>query len=460
MNKYKEYVAKHRALILSAYAHIWKNPESGYREWKTHAYLEEEFAKLGYLLTLAGDIPGFTAEVDTGRPGPTVAVFGEMDSLIVKTHPEADPQTGAVHACGHCCQAAALLGLAAALKEPGALDGLCGKILLVAVPAEELIEIEFRSQLQKAGVIRYMGGKVEFMYRGLLDDVDLAFMIHTGSNGSSAGSIGGGSNGLIAKTICYKGLSAHAGGSPFKGINALYAANLGLNAINALRETFQDADHIRVHPIITAGGDAVNAIPDTVRLESYVRGAKMDAVAEVNSRVNRALAASAAAIGANVHIRDVHGYWPRRYDTNLMLAMKAAMEQVLDKVKYDPDNWAGGSSDIGDVGAIIPTVHPSIGGAAGRAHSEEYRIVDPETACVQSAQVQLICLAMLLSENAALAKKTLAEFKPTFRSREAYFAYVDKLELDMDAVTYEDNRIILHYGPERTVAEENEEVNL
>ena len=142
MKNYAQYVEKHRQLILDAEDYLWKNPETGYREWKTHAYLEEAYAKLGYELTLAGDIPGFTAEVDTGIPGPTVAVFGELDSMLCQTHPEADPATGAVHACGHCAQSAALLGIAAALKEPGVLDGLCGKIRLVAVPAEELIEVE------------------------------------------------------------------------------------------------------------------------------------------------------------------------------------------------------------------------------------------------------------------------------------------------------------------------------
>lgn len=448
MQKYKGYVAGHRELILAAFDHIWKNPEPGYREWKTHAYLEEEFAKLGYELTLAGDIPGFTAEVDTGKPGPTVAVFGEMDSLIVKTHPEADPQTGAVHSCGHCCQAAALLGLAAALKEPGALEGMCGKILLVAVPAEELIELEFRAELRDKGIIRYFGGKPEFMYRGLLDGVDLAFMIHTGTTGTSTGGISGGSNGMLAKTVCYQGVSAHAGGSPYKGVNALYAANLGLNAINALRETFRDSHHIRVHPIITAGGDAVNAIPDKVKLETYIRGAEMDEIVKVNAKVNRAIAASAAAMGAKVHIQDIPGYWPRIYDQNLMLTMKEAMELVLDTVNYNPGNWSGGCSDIGDVGSLMPTVHPSIGGAAGRAHGDDYYITDPETACVQSAQVQLVCLALLLRDNAARAKKAIAEYKPVFTSMAEYFAYVDKLELDIDAVHYENNKAILTYGEE------------
>ena len=136
MSQYAEHAKKYRQLMLDALDYIWKNPETGYREWKTHDYLETEFAKLGYELTLAGDIPGFTTLIDTGREGPTVAVFGEMDSIICPSHPDADKATGAVHSCGHCAQAAALLGLAAMLKEPGALDGLCGKIVVVAVPAE------------------------------------------------------------------------------------------------------------------------------------------------------------------------------------------------------------------------------------------------------------------------------------------------------------------------------------
>ena len=130
-------VDKHRALILEAHDYIWKNPETGYKEVKTSAYLEKKYEELGYTLTKAGDIPGFYCDVDTGRPGPTVLVLGEMDSLICPTHSEADPETGAVHCCGHAAQSAALLGIAAALKEEGALDGLCGKIRLCAVPAEE-----------------------------------------------------------------------------------------------------------------------------------------------------------------------------------------------------------------------------------------------------------------------------------------------------------------------------------
>lgn len=447
MERYKAFVEKHRQLILDALDYIWKNPETGYKEWKTHAYLEEAFAKLGYELTLAGDIPGFTAEVDTGRPGPTIAVFGEMDSLICKAHPESDPETGAVHACGHCCQVAALLGLAAALKEPGALDGLSGKIRLIAVPAEELIEVEYREELRKKGTIRYFGGKPEFMSRGLLDGVDMAMMIHTGSGAPGTGSIDGGSNGCVAKSVCFQGVSAHAGGAPHNGVNALYAANLSLNAINALRETFEDNAHIRVHPIITFGGDAVNAIPDTVKVESYVRGANMDQIVAVSRKVNRATAAAAAAMGAKVHLRDVPGYWPRQYPEDACLLMKQAMEEVLDEVRYNRGKWGTGCSDMGDVGAVMPILHPQIGGASGNSHGSEYRIADPESACVKSAQVQLVFLAMALGNNAERAKQIIANYKPAFASMQAYFDFMDKLSLDCDAVSYDgDNRAVLTYG--------------
>ncbi len=446
MQKYIQYVEKHRQIILDAVDYIWKNPETGYKEWKTHAYLEEAFAKLGYELTLAGDIPGFTALVDTGRPGPTVAVFGEMDSLICETHPEADPQTGAVHACGHCAQAAALLGLAAALKEPGALDEMCGKILLVAVPAEELIEVEYREELRKKGTIRYFGGKPEFMSRGLLDGVDMAIMVHTSSATDSDGFINAGSNGCIAKTVCFEGVAAHAGGAPHNGVNALYAANLALNAINALRETFKDDAHIRVHPIITAGGVAVNAIPDTVKMESYVRGATMEEIVAVNRKVNRATAAAAAAMGAKVHLRDIPGYWPRRHTEKGIALVKEAFDQVLDNFKVT-QGWGTGCSDMGDVSAVMPALHPNISGATGTAHGNDYRIADPETACVKSAQAQLAFLVVALRNDAEKARELIESYDPVFATMQEYFDYVDKLNLDREAVSYaSDGQVVLNFG--------------
>ena len=274
MNAIHQAVEKYRQLILDAERAIWKTPETGYREVRTAAYLAEQFERLGYRLTYAEGIPGFYTRVETGRPGPEVLILGELDSIICPAHPDADPETGAVHSCGHNAQTAALLGIAAALTEPDVLEGLCGSVRLCAVPAEELLEIGYRSQLKKEGKIRYMGGKTEFLSRGYFDGVDLAFMVHT----ASSFSVNAGSVGCIAKTVIYKGKAAHAGGAPWDGHNALYAATCGINAVNALRETFRERDTIRFHPIITHGGDMVNAIPETVRIETYVRGATFDAI--------------------------------------------------------------------------------------------------------------------------------------------------------------------------------------
>lgn len=99
-----------------------------------------------------------------------------------------------------------------------------------------------------------MGGKVEFLHRGYYDGVDLALMVHSGNLGDKYDfSCGQGNNGCMAKVITYKGKSSHAGGAPHEGINAQYAAMLGLQACNDLRETLQEKDTIRFHPDYEGG---------------------------------------------------------------------------------------------------------------------------------------------------------------------------------------------------------------
>ena len=256
--KYQDLVLRHREAILAAERYIWTHPETGYKEWQTSAYLEQIFEQAGYTLTKPGDIPGFFTDVDTGRPGPKVLIIGELDALAAPTHPEA--VNGCAHACGHNAQCAALVGVALALKEPGALDGLSGSIRLMAVPAEEMIELEYRQSLREKGVIRYFGGKVEYMYRGYMDGVDIVYMNHVRPSAPKIVDFCN-SDGFITKDVVYEGVAAHAGGSPQLGVNALYAATLGLTAINALRETFTEPELVRVHPIMTNGGDCANIRP-------------------------------------------------------------------------------------------------------------------------------------------------------------------------------------------------------
>ena len=425
---------KFKDLILDAQNFIWAHPETGYREWETSKYMEDAFRKLGYELTLPGDIPGFYTVVDTGRPGPELLIFGELDALLCSEHPQA--VNGRVHCCGHSAQCAALLGIAAALKEPGALDGLCGRIRLCAVPAEELIERDYRDQLKEKGTIRYYGGKTEFMYRGYFQGVDLAFMVHT-SNGESF-ACNRAAVGIIAKKMIFKGKSAHAGGAPWQGNNALYAATQGLSAANALRETFKEADYIRFHPVINKGGGAVNAIPDQVIVESYVRGFSYPAMVAANKKINRALVGSALSLGCNVDIQDAPGYAPLTNAPRMIeLAKDAALALGL---PFEARDKVGtGSTDMGDISAVMPAIHPYAPGAIGTSHGTDYYIDKPELACVGSAEWQFKMLTLLLENNAARAKEIIEGFTPAFPSQKAYFAYIDSLMDTGDRITYTDD---------------------
>ena len=114
---------------------------------------------------------------------------------------------------------------------------------------------------------------------GAFDDIDMAMQMHADKNmPRPTVSVGSSSNGFVGKTVRYVGKVAHAADAPHEGVNALNAAMLGLMGINALRETFREDDVVRVHPIITKGGDFVNSVPADVRMELYVRAKTMEAI--------------------------------------------------------------------------------------------------------------------------------------------------------------------------------------
>ena len=428
-------VEKYKQLILDAERYIWNYAETGYKEIETNAYMIEAFESLGYALVKADGITGFYTVIDTGREGPEVLVLAELDSVICPSHPEANSKTGAVHACGHNAQCAALVGIAAALKEKEVLDNLCGRIRLCAVPAEELLELEYRADLKAKGKIKYFGGKAEFLSRGYFDGVDIAFMVHTGANmGVQLGNVG-----CMLKNITYKGKAAHAGGNPWNGKNALYAATCGINAVNAIRETFKESDIIRVHPIITNGGAMVNAIPETVTLESYVRGNSFDAIADANRKVNSALCGAALSLGANIEINDIPGYAPLVNSGEMIKLSVDAAKEGLGIDIVPSDTYSSGSTDMGDLSCIMPVVHPYSAGSRGSSHGNDYYIAEPDKACVDSAKWQLAMLTLLLKDGGERAKKIIKEFKPMFSSKNEYLEYLDSLNTSGECIIYNED---------------------
>ena len=205
-----------------------------------------------------------------------IAIMGELDAVVCPEHRCADPVTGAAHSCGHHAQIASLMGVAYGLKESGVMEHLDGDVALMAVPAEEGVELEWRNEMMQQGKISYLGGKQEFIKLGVFDDVDCMIMQHTGvSDKMTAGGPGG--MGFVAKIIQYIGKESHAA-APHMGVNALDAAKIGLTACDALRTTFKDEDGIRFHPIITKGGSLVNVVPAFVQIETFVRANNMEAM--------------------------------------------------------------------------------------------------------------------------------------------------------------------------------------
>ena len=164
----------------------------------------------------------------------------------------------------------------------------------------------------------------------------------------------------------------------------------------------------------------------------------MDAVLAANKKVNRAIAASAAAMGAKVHISDDAGSWPRWNDRVMMPVFKQAMEEVLTSVDCDPDRWNAGCSDMGDMASLMPTIQAYVSGACGTEHGVDYRIWDPDSACVDPAKIQLIALKLLLENDAAKAREVVSSYHPYFKSRAEYFAYKDRINQNYDAVAYDE----------------------
>jgi amidohydrolase len=403
---------------------IRRHPELGFKEFKTAQLAVETLGKLGLSPKGGLAITGVRADLrGQAGDGPTFAMLGELDALVVAGHPDADSTTGAAHACGHNAQVAGLLGAAMGLIDAGAAQHLAGRLAFFAVPAEEYGDVEWRVSQAKAGKLEFLGGKPELLRLGHFDDVDLSMMIHaTSRTEDGKAGVPTSNNGCVVKTVRYIGRAAHAGGAPHMGINALYAAQIALMGINAIRETFRDEDTIRVHPIITHGGSQVNVIPGDVRLETYVRGRTVEAIMAANARVDRALRAGALALGAKVEIETLAGYMPMTCDGTMAGYFKETMTAMVGAEHYRQIPHRTGSTDMGDLSQVMPVLHPYIGGARGTGHGADFQIVDKSLAYIAPAKALASMAIDLLYDGAAGAKKVLASAKPPM-TREQYLQF-------------------------------------
>lgn len=429
----KEELKQQVCAVIDAYADKIKDvadsiadePELGFKEVKTAAKVAAFMRELGLEPQTGLAINGVKARAKGAKEGPTAAVLGELDAITCPDSCKADPLTGAAHACGHNLQIASMLGAACGIMKSDALKHLAGDVVFFGVPAEEYIELAFRKKLVKEGKLHFLSGKGQLIYEGAFDDIDMAMQMHADKNmPEPTVSVGESSNGFVGKTVRYIGQVAHAADAPHEGINALNAAMLGLMGINALRETFREQDVVRVHPIITKGGDIVNSVPADVRMELYVRAKTMDAIDKTHSRVDAALKAGGDAVGAQTIIETMPGQMPLSCSKRMNeLFVENAQIAFPDVAVKDAGHFSA-STDMGDVSHLIPVIHPFIGGTDGLLHTENFKVIDFKAAVLLPAKAFAMTLIDLLYDDAAEAKEILANFKPIL-TKEEYIAKLD-----------------------------------
>jgi amidohydrolase len=421
----KQLVLKHidlnKEAIISIGNEIFNHPELGFKEFHTSKLVADQLKALGLSCEEGLAVTGVKACAKGKQSKAKVMIMGELDAVVCPLHPCADTNTGAAHSCGHNSQIAAMLGAAIGLIP--FMEHLDGDVVFAAVPAEEYVELEFRERLKNEGKIEFFGGKQEFIRLGVLDDVDMGMMIHSHAGVEDRKFLlSCDSSGFIGKIVKFIGKEAHAGAEPFEGINALNAAALSLMAINSQRETFKDSDRIRVHPIITKGGDLVNIVPADVRMETYVRGRNIDAVMSASEKVNQALRGSAMSIGAQVEIIETPGYLPLIQNEKMNELFGENVKNLLGSDAILTGYELMGATDAGDISSIMPCMHISTGGYSGTAHSKNFTICDEEMAYVMAAKTMAITTIDLLWDGAQQALKIKENYTPEF-NKESYMEF-------------------------------------
>ena len=347
---------------------IWEFAELGYQEIKSSSRLAESLESEGFKIEkgVAGIPTAFIAEFNNG--GPVIGILGEFDALpgLAQTNSPfkevIDNSTGAGHACGHHLFGAASAWAAVAVKEWLVKNNIKGTIRFYGTPAEE------------GG-----SGKVYMVREGLFNDVDVVLHWHPDDNNSANSRT---SNANKSARFTFKGISAHAAGSPEQGRSALDGVEAMNHMVNMMREHIPQES--RIHYVITKGGLAPNVVPDIAEVYYYVRHPKMTVVDELFMRVANAASGAAMGTDTNMSYEIMHG--------NFSLLPNDTIQKIVHKnlesfggITYDkseneyaneiyktfikPDNEIGsqenirpfttshgyGSTDVGDVSWNVPT---------------------------------------------------------------------------------------------------------
>lgn len=306
---------------------LYENPELGHKEFKASALLADFLQKHNFTVEqgLCGLPTAFKATYNSNKPGPKIAYLCEYDAL-----------PGIGHGCGHNLIAA--MGVGGALGLKSVIDNIGGSIIVYGTPAEETD-----------------GAKVTLAEKGAFEGVTAAMLVHPSGVTRESGS----SLALIPYQFEFFGKTAHASGCPEKGINALDAVISTFNNINTLRQYI--GKDVRIHGIINEGGKAPNVIPDYASAKFYIRAAKKKQLTDICQKVINCAKAAALSTGAELKISNfelsnddlrTNSILSKAFNDNLMLLGETEIEKA---------ESPSGSSDMGNVSYIVPSIHPYIG---------------------------------------------------------------------------------------------------
>ncbi len=375
----REAVAAAAPELIRISREIHGHPELAFKEYYAHDQLVPFVQAHGF-------------EVQDGAYGMETAFRGEWGSgpvtIAVCAEYDALPEIG--HACGHNLIATSGAGAAVALTK--ALDPSEARIVILGTPAEEA-----------------SGGKVIMVDRGCFDDIDVAMMAHPAPADIAEAPMFG----VAHVDVEYRGKAVHASVFPEHGINALDAIVTAYQSIAQLRHHIRrDA---RLHGIITHGGDAANIVPSYTRGTFYVRALKPWYLEQLKERVKHCFEAGALATGCEVTM-DWHQeaeYAPMLNNRPLVDAYRRNGEDV-GKHFIELKELTTGSSDMGNVSQVVPSIHPNFGvGTPTFTHSPEFTAAAITDAAHDSMLLTARALAMT-AVDVALDPDLLARVKADF----------------------------------------------
>ena len=319
---------------------IHDHPELAYKEVQACAWLCDFLGRQGFKVEpgAGGVETAFRATIETGE-GPTVAILCEYDAL-----------PGIGHACGHNVIATSGAGAGAALAAVRAQLPK-GRIHVIGTPAEE------------GG-----GGKIKLIQAGLFKDVDAAMMIH----GFDRTLLHQDLLGIARATFEFAGKASHASADPWEGVNALDACVQTYNAVSMLRQ--QVRPDCRIHGIITSGGAAANIIPEYASATFYMRAPRIDQMWDLYGRVVACAEGAAQAAGCRLTVTKHESVYEPMKSSRVLLDLFEANMKSVGLAEGEPIPDRKGSSDVGNVSQVLPTIQPMIGIApVGMAiHTREF----------------------------------------------------------------------------------------